>query len=232
MASRRSARTSSPEPLIRFVRVRERGSGWPWTIPALAALEELPLAPGVTFLVGENGSGKSTLIEAIAVAAGFDARGRLAATSASQTRAADAAAARSAAARARRAPAARRLLPARRELLQRDDRDRRSSARRRALRRRVAARAVARRVVPRPRDRTGSATSGLYMLDEPEAALSPQRPALAAAADPRPRRRGGSQFVIATHSPILLALPGRADLRSSARRASARSRTRTPSTSR
>ena len=75
MASRRSARTSSPEPLIRFVRVRERGSGWPWTIPALAALEELPLAPGVTFLVGENGSGKSTLIEGIAVAAGFAPEG-------------------------------------------------------------------------------------------------------------------------------------------------------------
>jgi predicted ATPase len=29
----------------------------------------------VTFLVGENGSGKSTLIEAIAVAAGFNAEG-------------------------------------------------------------------------------------------------------------------------------------------------------------
>ena len=41
------------EPLIRFLRVRERGAGWPWTIPALASLDELPLAPGVTFLVGD-----------------------------------------------------------------------------------------------------------------------------------------------------------------------------------
>jgi predicted ATPase len=52
-----------------------RGSAWPWTIPALAKLEELPLAPGVTFLVGENGSGKSTLIEGLAVAAGFRPEG-------------------------------------------------------------------------------------------------------------------------------------------------------------
>ncbi len=57
------------------MKVRERGTGWPWTIPALAALDELPLAPGVTFLVGENGSGKSTLIEGIAVAAGFAPEG-------------------------------------------------------------------------------------------------------------------------------------------------------------
>ncbi|WP_433602120.1 AAA family ATPase [Nocardia sp. CA-135953] len=35
----------------------------------------LTLAPGVTFLVGENGSGKSTLIEAIAVAAGMNPEG-------------------------------------------------------------------------------------------------------------------------------------------------------------
>jgi len=75
MALPRSARTFSTEPLVRFVHVRERGTKWPWTIPALATLEELPLAPGVTFLVGENGSGKSTLVEGIAVAAGFAPEG-------------------------------------------------------------------------------------------------------------------------------------------------------------
>ncbi|WP_433281046.1 AAA family ATPase [Pseudonocardia xinjiangensis] len=41
----------------------------------LARRGELALPPGVTFLVGENGSGKSTLVEAIAVAAGFNAEG-------------------------------------------------------------------------------------------------------------------------------------------------------------
>jgi predicted ATPase len=47
---------------------------------------------------------------------------------------------------------------------------------------------------------------GLYMLDEPEAALSPKRqPAALSVIDQRVRR--GAQFIIATHSPILLAYP-------------------------
>lgn len=50
-------------------------SAYPFTIPAVAGLDELPLHPGVTFLVGANGSGKSTLVEAIAVAAGFNPEG-------------------------------------------------------------------------------------------------------------------------------------------------------------
>lgn len=37
-------------------------------------LDSLELAP-VTYFVGENGSGKSTILEAIAVAAGFNAEG-------------------------------------------------------------------------------------------------------------------------------------------------------------
>jgi predicted ATPase len=43
--------------------------GFPFTVPALAALEELTFESPVTFLVGENGSGKSTLLEALALAA-------------------------------------------------------------------------------------------------------------------------------------------------------------------
>jgi len=39
------------------------------------ALDEIALDPKVTFLVGENGSGKSTLLEAIAVSAGFNPEG-------------------------------------------------------------------------------------------------------------------------------------------------------------
>ena len=42
---------------------------WPYTIPAVAQIIRdggIDIAPGVTFLVGENGSGKSTLIEAFA----------------------------------------------------------------------------------------------------------------------------------------------------------------------
>jgi len=41
-------------------------SGFPFQIPAIEALDELQFESPVTFLVGENGSGKSTLIEAIA----------------------------------------------------------------------------------------------------------------------------------------------------------------------
>ena len=47
---------------------------------------------------------------------------------------------------------------------------------------------------------------GLYLLDEPEAALSPQRQ-LAVLARLHELVRAGSQFVIATHSPILMAYP-------------------------
>jgi predicted ATPase len=46
-------------------------------IPAILALEERPLTlhPRVTFLVGENGSGKSTLVEAIAGACDLNVEG-------------------------------------------------------------------------------------------------------------------------------------------------------------
>ncbi len=48
---------------------------YPFAIPAIRSLDELELDAKVTFLVGENGAGKSTLIEAIAVLAGFNAEG-------------------------------------------------------------------------------------------------------------------------------------------------------------
>jgi predicted ATPase len=54
---------------------RDRG-GYPWDLPAIAALSApLRLDPHVTYLVGENGSGKSTLLEGIAVAAGMNPEG-------------------------------------------------------------------------------------------------------------------------------------------------------------
>lgn len=49
-------------------------------------------------------------------------------------------------------------------------------------------------------------SNGLYFLDEPEAALSPQRQ-LTLLAEIDSCARQGSQFFIATHSPILLGLP-------------------------
>ena len=58
----------------------ERREGWdagryPFNLPSVRNLDVLPFHPKVTFLVGENGSGKSTLIEALAVAWGFNAEG-------------------------------------------------------------------------------------------------------------------------------------------------------------
>jgi predicted ATPase len=64
---------------LRGVRVRRddlpHGEVYPFSIPAIRELDRLDLGSPVTLLAGENGSGKSTLIEAIAVAIGFNAEG-------------------------------------------------------------------------------------------------------------------------------------------------------------
>ncbi|MBQ3105788.1 MAG: AAA family ATPase [Lachnospiraceae bacterium] len=49
--------------------------------------------------------------------------------------------------------------------------------------------------------------NGLYLLDEPEAALSPQRQ-LTLLIEISRLARQGAQFIIASHSPILLGMPG------------------------
>jgi len=48
---------------------------YPFSLPAVRNLDAIELHPQVTFFIGENGSGKSTLLEAIAVAWGFNAEG-------------------------------------------------------------------------------------------------------------------------------------------------------------
>lgn len=48
---------------------------YPFTLPAVRQLGTLKLHPKVTFIVGENGSGKSTLLEGIATAWGFNPEG-------------------------------------------------------------------------------------------------------------------------------------------------------------
>jgi len=50
-------------------------NAYPFSLPALRKLTKLKLDPHVTFFIGENGSGKSTLVEAIAVAAGMNPEG-------------------------------------------------------------------------------------------------------------------------------------------------------------
>lgn len=48
---------------------------YPFSLPAVTKLDKITFHPAVTFLVGENGAGKSTLLEAIAVAWGFNPEG-------------------------------------------------------------------------------------------------------------------------------------------------------------
>ncbi|RSK49148.1 AAA family ATPase [Bacillus canaveralius] len=48
---------------------------YPFNLPSIHSLTELSLHPNVTFIVGENGVGKSTLLEAIAVSLGFNPEG-------------------------------------------------------------------------------------------------------------------------------------------------------------
>ncbi|HEY0681510.1 MAG TPA: AAA family ATPase [Steroidobacter sp.] len=69
----------SSEQYIREIKLRRERvpsfSEYPFSLPAVRNLQTLPLHPAVTFIVGENGSGKSTLLEAIAVAWGFNPEG-------------------------------------------------------------------------------------------------------------------------------------------------------------
>ncbi|MFK7994840.1 MAG: AAA family ATPase [Granulosicoccus sp.] len=53
----------------------ERLDVYPFSIPAVRELVHLEFGKEVTFFVGENGSGKSTLLEAIAVGLGFNPEG-------------------------------------------------------------------------------------------------------------------------------------------------------------
>lgn len=48
---------------------------YPYSLPIVRQFNSLEFHPHVTFLVGENGSGKSTLLEALAISMGFNAEG-------------------------------------------------------------------------------------------------------------------------------------------------------------
>ena len=80
MASQKRTPTDLPfQGYVREVRMNwdrvERKKSYPFSLPAIRGLEHLTLNPGVTFVIGENGCGKSTLVEAIAVAWGFNPEG-------------------------------------------------------------------------------------------------------------------------------------------------------------
>jgi predicted ATPase len=178
---------------------------YPFSIPAVRALDELELDPRITFLVGENGSGKSTLIEAIAVVMGFNAEGGSQNFSFSTRRS--------------ESVLHQFLRPVRGTRRPKDG---------------FFLRAESYFTVGTEIERLGVASSyggvspheqshgesflslanhrlggnGLYIFDEPEAALSPQRQLSLLQIMHDLVERTGSQLVIATHSPILMAYPG------------------------
>ncbi|MES2275546.1 MAG: AAA family ATPase [Bacteroidota bacterium] len=48
---------------------------YPFSLPFFNMVDRLKIHPQITYLVGENGTGKSTLLEAIAIASGFNPEG-------------------------------------------------------------------------------------------------------------------------------------------------------------
>jgi predicted ATPase len=215
-----------------------QGSSFPFDLPILRTTRELSFVPGVTVLVGENGSGKSTLLEALALAADLPTAGSAADLRRDDTLDAvrplsDALKLvwthRSKRGLFLRAEDYFGYVQAQR----RNVRELRAQAERIALsagdvhdgerRRRTApyvgsaaaidaryggdldARSHGESYLAFFRGRLTGA--GLYLLDEPEAALSPLRQ-LALLTLIKDAVARGAQFVIATHAPILMALPG------------------------
>jgi predicted ATPase len=182
---------------------------YPWSLPVVRGLLRLPLDPAVTVLVGENGSGKSTLMEALAVALGLNPEGGTQNFNF--------------ATRESHSPLHEALRPVR------EARRPRTAFFLRAESFFNVATEIERldHAGPPLIDSYGGRSlhershgesflalatnrfsgDGLYLFDEPEAALSPQGllALMRRMADLVAER---SQFVIATHSPILMAFPG------------------------
>jgi len=207
---------AEPEALVRAVRVRAEArepAAWPWTIPALARLDTLALHPRVTFLVGENGSGKSTLVEGIAVAAGFAAEGGSLGFGTSTREEATPLADALRLVRGARRPRTGFFLRAESFFnvaseIDRLDAEGPTDSGGRLLDSyggvSLHERSHGEGFLALAANRFGA--GGLYVLDEPEAALSPQG-SLAFLRRVHELGGVGAQFVIATHSPILMAYP-------------------------
>jgi predicted ATPase len=176
---------------------------YPFTIPALRRLQTLDFDPRITFLLGENGSGKSTLIEAIAVAAGFNAEGGSKNFNFS-TRSSESGLWRCLRLiKTPRSPTTGYFLRA--ESFFNVATEIESLGVTDAYGGSLHEKSHGESFLALVENRFGP--EGLYILDEPEAALSPSRQ-LVLLRHMHLLIRDGSQFIIATHSPILLAFPG------------------------
>jgi predicted ATPase len=184
---------------------------YPFSLPVVRALEQIDLHPHVNFFVGENGSGKSTLLEAIAVSLGFNAEGGSKNFSFG-TRASHSDLHRYLRiAKGLRRPRDGYFLRAESFFnvateIEKLDEDPMGGPPiigaygSRSLHEQSHGESFMALMM----ERFGG--QGLYILDEPEAALSPQRQ-LATLARMRDLVEEKSQFIIATHSPILMAYP-------------------------
>ena len=170
----------------------------------LLAIPRMNLTTPVTFVVGENGSGKSTLVEAIAVGSGFNAEGGTRQVTFSTMNTESELHYWLTVVRAKnptwgfflRAESYYNVATAYYEFdatLPQEDRLN--------LHHRSHGESVMHIVDER------FTKKGLYILDEPEAGLSPFRLMELLVRITRMAEEG-SQFIIATHSPILLAVPG------------------------
>ena len=184
---------------------------YPFNLPAVRSLDTLPLHPNVTFFIGENGSGKSTLMEAVAVALGLNAEGGSRNFNFST--------------RASHSDLHRFLVVPRGVRRPRDCYFFRAESYFN-----VATEIERLDAEPAPCPPVGESYGsqplheqshgesffslfqnrffgrGLYLLDEPEAALSPVRQ-MSFLSALHELVAGGSQFLIATHSPIIMAYP-------------------------
>jgi predicted ATPase len=209
MARRRDVRRFGPGPyVLGFLRDELRwGTGFPFDVPAVAAVQTVRFGAPVTLLAGDNGSGKSTLIEAVAVAAGMNAEGggrnfRL------SLRATESALAEHL--KLERSPA----WPPRTDWFLRAESFFNLATELDELGPEVLEAYGGRSLHAQSHGESFLALAvhrfgprGLYVLDEPEAALSPQGQ-LAFLQRLSELVEEGCQLLIATHSPLLLAFPG------------------------
>lgn len=173
-------------------------------IPALRGLESLSFTRPVTFFVGENGSGKSTLLEAIAIACGFNPEGGTRNYSFSTYDSHSELCGAMRLSRGVRKAGWGYFLRAEsfyNVATKEEEYSRGPGGRPQHFHEKSHGESFL--SLAQNSFRGG----GLYLLDEPEAALSPQRQLTLLVEIDRCARKG-AQFIIATHSPILLGLPG------------------------
>ena len=176
-------------------------------IPAIRKLERLQFRNPVTFFVGENGSGKSTLLEAIAIAYGFNPEGGTLnynfSTHDDYSELCDALTIAQGAVKGRKGGfflRAESFYNVSTKAIEYEKEIDRPMYGDRTLHEQSHGESFLNFI------RTFTRT-GLFIIDEPEAALSPQRQ-LSLFSRIAEMAGEGSQYIIVTHSPILLAMPG------------------------